>query len=83
MAVQADFLLVFLCWCPDSNCDWCNIVGVFESSHIRHCSCYSFVTQWSGIHPLLEEVVVLEGWNTREVHEALGAQLWTEHLRGA
>ena len=35
-----------------------NIVGVLNCSLTRQCSCCSFVTQWSGINPLLAEVVV-------------------------
>ena len=34
----------------------------FEGSLTRQCSCCSFVTQWSGIHPLLAEVVVRGRW---------------------
>ena len=64
-AVQADSLLVFPCWFPDLFCDSCNIVGVFEGSLTRQCSCCSFVTQWScgvgefvsGVHTLVAGVV--------------------------
>ena len=57
-AVQADFLLVFLCGFPDPICDTYNIADVFEGLLTRQCSCCSFVKQWSGIHRLFAEVVV-------------------------
>ena len=55
------FSLVFSVGSLTGFCDSCNIVDVFEGSHIRQCSCCSFVTQWSGTRPLLVKAVVHEG----------------------
>ena len=79
-AVQADFLLVFLCGFPDPICDTCNIVGVFEGLLTRQLQLL-FFCQAMVWNPSL----VRGSRCSRKVNGTLakGAQLWTEHLRGA
>ena len=85
-AVQADCLLVFFsvgsltCFCDSRN-----IVVVFLKAH-SPADAAVVLSSRNGLEstPCSRKSLFTEGErSTREVSEALGAQLWTEHLRGA
>ena len=78
------FLLVFLCWFPDLFVT-CATLSVYLKAH---SPANAAVVLWSrnGLESILcwrKSLFTESERNTREVSEALGAQLWTEHLRGA